>query len=109
MAKSMVREVKNRKWTMKSWKNMKSFGLRPNGEVARRIGCTVTSANVVASEALISAIAFSMSFMLFMVKHFLGSGRRPGCALCILGGKYTLRMPKAYIENHVTLGLNNGT
>ena len=32
-------------------------------------------------EALYSAIAFFMSFMLFMVKHILGSGRRPGCVL----------------------------
>ena len=67
-------------------KNMKSLGLRPNGEVARRIGCTVTSADMVVYEALNSAIAFFMSFMLFMFKHILGSGRRPGCVLGALCG-----------------------
>ena len=66
---------------MKSLKIMKSFCLRPNGEVAGRIACTVTSANTVVSEALNAAIAFFMSFMLFVVKHILGSGRRPGCVL----------------------------
>ena len=63
-----------------STKNMKSFDFRSNGEVTR-IGCTVTSANKVEYEALNSAIAFFMSFMLFMVKHIHGSGRRPGCVL----------------------------
>ena len=67
--------MKNRTFTMESMKNMKGFGLRPNGEVARRIGNTATSANVVVSEALNLAIAFFMTFMLFMVKHILGSGR----------------------------------
>ena len=56
-------------------KNMKSFGLRPNGEVARRIARTVTCANMVVNKALNSAIAFFMSFMLFMVKHIRDSGR----------------------------------
>ncbi len=60
---------------------MKSFGLRPNGEVARRIGDTVTSADMLVYEAQNSAIAFFMSFMLFMVNHILGSGRRPVCVL----------------------------
>ena len=72
---------------MKTMKNMKSFGLRPNGEVARGMGCTVPPADRVLYEAENSAIAFFMSFMLFMVKHFLGSGRRPGCALSFLSGK----------------------
>ncbi len=56
--------MKNRSFTMESMKNMKSFGLRPNGEVARRIGCTWTSANMVVYEALNAAIAFFMTFML---------------------------------------------
>ena len=87
---------------MKSMKNMKDFGLRPNGEVAKRIGCTVTSANMVVYEALKSAIAFFMSFMLFMVEHIRDSGRRPGCVLC---GKNNLCMPKAYSDIYATLGL----
>jgi hypothetical protein len=32
-------------------------------------------------EVLNSATAFFMFFMLFMVKHILGSGRRPGCEI----------------------------
>ena len=63
--------------------SMKRFGLRPNGEAARRIGDTVTSADMVVYEAQNSAIAFFMSFKLFMVKHILGSGRRPGRALLV--------------------------
>ena len=38
-------------------------------------------------EALYSAIAFFMSFMLFMVKRILGSGRRPACDLWVLCGR----------------------
>ncbi len=49
------------------------------GGGARRKGCTVTSANMVMYEVLNPATAFFMSFMLFMVKHILGSGRRPVC------------------------------
>ena len=45
---------------MKTMKIMKSFDLWPNADMA---------------------IAFFMSFMLFMVKLILGSGRRPGCVL----------------------------
>ena len=51
------------------------------GEVARRIGCTVTSANMGMNEVLNPATAFFMSFMLFMVKHILGFGRRPAYVL----------------------------
>ena len=86
---------------MKSLKNMKCFGLRPNGEVARRIGCTVASANMVVYEALNLAIAF---FMSFMVKHILGSGRRPGSVFEALCGKNTFRMLKAYPDIYATLG-----
>ena len=66
---------------MKNMKTMKRFGLRPNGGVARQIGCIVTSANMVMYEVLDSATAFFMPFMLFMVKPILDSGRRPGCDL----------------------------
>ena len=68
---------------MKSLKNMKSFGIRPNGEMARRMGDTVTSADMEVYEVQNSAIAFFMSFTLFMVKHILGSGRRRCCALLV--------------------------
>ena len=67
-------------------KNMKRFGLRPTGRW-RDGGGAVSSANRVVYEALNSATAFFMSFMLFMVNHVLGSGRRPGCDLCFLCGK----------------------
>ena len=93
--------MKNRLFTMK---DMKSFGLRPNGEMARRIGCIVTSADVVVSKTLHSAIAFFMSFMLFMVKQILSSGRRPVCVFEVLCGKNTIRMPKAYPDIYASLG-----
>ncbi len=49
-----------------------------------------TSVDMVVYEALNPAIAFFMSFMLFMVKHVLGSGRRPVCELgALCGASYT--------------------
>ena len=89
---------------MKSLKVMKGFGLRPKGEVARRIGCTATSANMAKYDALSSATAFFMSFMLFMVEHILGAGRRLVCVLSVFCGKNSLRKPKVQPDIYATLG-----
>ena len=60
---------------MEIMKNMKGFGLRPNGEASKTKRLCSDFSQHVLCEVLISATAFFMSFMLSMVKYILGSDR----------------------------------